>query len=52
MLIKLTYQGKGTPTLVNLQNVKNIYPIHDKRTDTVATKIDYIDGTFVNKLFK
>ena len=48
MLIKLTYQGKGTPTLVNLQNVKNIYPIHDKRTDTIATKIDYIDGSFVN----
>ncbi len=48
MLIKLTYQGKGTPTLVNLQNVKNIYPILDKRNDTIATKIDYIDGSFVN----
>jgi hypothetical protein len=48
MLIKLTYQGKGTPTLVNLQNVKNIYPILDKRNDKVVTKIEYIDGTYVN----
>lgn len=48
MLIKLTYQGKGTPTLVNLQNVKNIYPILDKRNDKIATKIEYIDGSYVN----
>lgn len=48
MLIKLTYQGKGTPTLVNLQNVKNIFSILDKRNDKVATKIEYIDGTYVN----
>jgi hypothetical protein len=48
MLIKLTYQGKGTPTLVNLQNVKNIFSILDKRNDKIATKIEYIDGTYVN----
>jgi len=48
MLIKLTYQGKGTPTLVNLRNVKNVYPILDKRNDKVATKVEYIDGTYVN----
>ncbi len=48
MLIRLTYQGKGTPTLVNLQNVKNIYPILDKRNNKVVTKIEYMDGTYVN----
>lgn len=48
MLIKLTYQGKGTPTLVNLQNVKNIYPILDKRNDKIVTKVEYIDGSYVN----
>ena len=48
MLIKLTYQGKGTPTLVNLQNVKNVYPILDKRNDKIVTKVEYIDGSYVN----
>jgi hypothetical protein len=48
MLIRLTYQGKGTPTLVNLQNVKNIYPVLDKRNNQVVTKIEYMDGTYVN----
>ncbi len=48
MLIKLTYQGKGTPTLVNLQNVKNIYPILDKRNDVIVTKIEFLDGSYVN----
>jgi hypothetical protein len=48
MLIKLTYQGKGTPTLVNLRNVKNVYPILDKRNNKIATKVEYIDGTYVN----
>ena len=48
MLIKLTYYGKGTPTLVNLQNVKNIFPIVDKRTNEMVTKIEYVDGTYIN----
>lgn len=48
MLIKLTYQGKGTPTLVNLNNVKSVYPIHDRRNDEIVTKIEFVDGSYVN----
>lgn len=48
MLIKLTYTGKGIPTLVNLNNVKNIYCIHDKRTNSILTKVEYVDGSFIN----
>jgi len=48
MFVKLTYYDKGTPTLVNLDNVNTIYPVFDTSRGRVSTKIQFNDGTFMN----
>jgi hypothetical protein len=48
MFVKLTYYDKGTPTLVNLDNVNTVYPVYDTSRGRVSTKIQFKDGEFMN----
>ena len=47
-LIKLTHFGSGRPTLINMDNVSNIYRVNDKPSGRLGTKITYShDNTFI-----
>lgn len=45
MLVKLTHRGK--PTLVNIDNVLNIYTDHDFKQDLRKTKLVFGQGSIV-----
>ena len=48
MIIKLTYYGKGTPTLVNIDNVETIYSVADSSRGKISTKIQFASGSYMN----
>jgi len=48
MLIKLTYYGKGVPTLINSEKIQTIYQLFDKTQGKFSTKITFSDGTYIN----
>jgi len=48
MLMKLTYYGKGAPTLVNTERIQTIYQLFDKTQGRFSTKITFNDNTYVN----
>lgn len=48
MLIKLTYYGKGVPTLINTDKIQTIYQLFDKTQGKYSTKITFSDNTYVN----
>lgn len=50
MLIKLSHYPNGKTTLVNLFSVKSIYSVFNRTTEENVTKIEFVDGTFVNVL--
>lgn len=48
MLLKLTYYRNNKTTLVNSSVVKLVFPVYNKLTEEHVTKIEFIDGTFIN----
>lgn len=50
MFIKLSYYPNGKTTLVNPFSVKSIYSVFNRTTEENVTKIEFVDGTFVNVL--
>lgn len=48
MLIKLTYYGKGAPTLINSEKIQTIYQLYDKTQGKYSTKVTFSDNTYVN----
>jgi len=48
MLIKLSYYPNKKTTLVNPFSVKSIYTIYNRVSEENVTKIEFVDGTFVN----
>ena len=48
MLIKLTYYGRGKPTLVNLESVETMYQVVDKNRTRLSTKVLFKGGNYIN----
>lgn len=48
MILKLTYYGKNSPTLVNFDGVETIYEVYDRKMRRVNTKVLYRGGNYVN----
>jgi|688.fasta_scaffold10641_28 hypothetical protein len=48
MLLKLTFYRNNKTTLVNSLAIKSIYSVYNKVTDDYTTKIEFLDGTFIN----
>ena len=48
MLIKLSYYPNKKTTLVNPFSVKSIYSIYNRVSEEIVTKIEFVDGTYVN----
>ena len=48
MLLKLTFYRNNKTTLVNSLAIKSIYSVYNKVTDDYITKIEFLDGTFIN----
>lgn len=48
MLIRLTYYGKGVPTLINTDKIQTIYQLFDRTQGKHSTKITFSDNTYVN----
>lgn len=48
MLLKLTFYRNNRTTLVNSLAIKSIYSVYNKVTDDYTTKIEFLDGTFIN----
>jgi hypothetical protein len=48
MFIKLSYYPNKKTTLVNPFSVKSIYSIYNRVSEENVTKIEFVDGTYVN----
>jgi hypothetical protein len=48
MLLKLTFYRTNKTTLVNSLAIKSIYSVYNKVTNNYITKIEFLDGTFIN----
>jgi hypothetical protein len=48
LLLKLTFYRNNKTTLVNSLAIKSIYSVYNKVTDDYTTKIEFLDGTFIN----
>ncbi len=48
MFIKLSYYPNKKTTLVNPFSVKSIYSIYNRVSEEIVTKIEFVDGTYVN----
>jgi hypothetical protein len=48
MLIKLTYYGSGSSTIVNTEKIETIYQLFDKTQGRYSTKITFGNNSFIN----
>lgn len=48
MLIKLTYYGSGSTTLVNTDQIETIYSLFDKTQGRYSTKITFGNNSYIN----
>jgi len=48
MLLKLTYYGKDSTTLVGTEQIETVYRLYDKTRDKYSTKITFASGTYIN----